>query len=82
MNVSLDSESENLVKKKIEEGCYGSPDEMVSEGLRLLDLRDKKLADLRKEIKKGLDSGPSELLDIDDVISRGYQRLGLEPEHE
>ena len=80
MKVSLDLESEKLVKKKIEEGHYGSPDEMVAEGLRLLDLRDRKLTDLRVGIQKGLDSGPSEPLDIGDVISRGYQRLGLEPE--
>lgn len=58
MNVSLTRELERLVEQKVRSGMYQSASEVVREGLRLLqerdDLRQARLAELRKEIGIGV----------------------------
>jgi antitoxin ParD1/3/4 len=79
MNISLTPQLEELVKKKVESGRYGSASEVLREALRLLEERDRlyaiRLEALREEIQKGLDSGPATLLDIEEIKSRGRKRL-------
>lgn len=76
MNVSLTKELEDLVAEKVRTGRYLSASEVVREALRLLEERDRikemRLAELRKEIKKGLDSGDS--LDGEAVFDRLKQK--------
>jgi antitoxin ParD1/3/4 len=59
MNVSLTSELEQLIHKKVESGLYLSASEVVREALRLLDERDKvqtmKIDQLRREIRIGIE---------------------------
>ena len=61
MAISLTRELELLVEKKIKTGLYPTAREVIREGLRLLDERDRlygaRLGDLQKEIRKGLASG-------------------------
>lgn len=68
MNVSLTKELEQLVTKKVKSGRYHTASEVVREGLRLLEERDRlhalRLEDLRKEIRKGLDSPDAGPLDV------------------
>ena len=68
MNISLTPQLEELVKKKVESGLYGSASEVMREALRLLDERDRlhamRLEELRAEIKKGLNSGEPTPLDV------------------
>ena len=63
MNVSLTPELEKIVNDKVKSGRYLSASEVVREALRLLEERDRlqeiRLVELRKEIRKGLNSGPS-----------------------
>lgn len=63
MNVSLTPQLEELVRNKVETGLYNSASEVVREALRLLEERDRlkeiRIDELRKEIQKGLDSGPA-----------------------
>ena len=63
MNVSLTPELEQLVAELVESGRYRSASDVVSEGLRLLAVRDEadraKLGVLRRLIQEGLDSGPA-----------------------
>ena len=59
MNVSLTPYFEEFVKQKVESGLYSSASEVVRDALRLLDEKEKKLADLRQAIQEGLDSGPA-----------------------
>lgn len=58
MNVSLTSELEKLVARKVDSGLYQSASEVIREGLRLLDdqdrLRDLHLDEVRKKIQIGL----------------------------
>ena len=55
MNISIDEHGQELIKRKIESGDYGSPEEVVEKALALLDERDKKLDALRKDIQLGID---------------------------
>ena len=62
MDVLLTPEIEKLLAEKVKSGLYQSPGEVIREGLRLLEERDRlyraRLEDLRREIKKGIESGP------------------------
>jgi antitoxin ParD1/3/4 len=67
MNVNLTPQLEELVRAKVASGLYTSASEVIREALRLLEeqdrLREVKLGRLRDDIRKGLDSGPSEAWD-------------------
>ncbi len=82
MNVSLTPQLEDLIKKKVESGLYGSASEVIREALRLLDERDRlhtmRLEELRAEIKKGLDSGEPTPLDVNAIKARGRERLAAQ----
>ena len=64
MNVNLTPQLEELVRSKVISGLYSSASEVVREALRLMDeqdrLRQAKLDELRRDVRKGLDSGASE----------------------
>jgi antitoxin ParD1/3/4 len=59
MNVSLTKELEQLVAARVKTGRYLSASEVIREALRLLEERDQlhqlRLAELRRDVKKGLD---------------------------
>ena len=80
MNVSLTKELEKLVTTKVKSGRYHTASEVVREGLRLLEERDRlhalRLEDLRKEIRKGLDSpdaGPLDLPAMKERVRKAFQ---------
>ncbi len=79
MNISLTPHLEDLVKGKVESGFYNSASEVMREALRLLverdQLRDLRLEELRREIRKGIDSGASTSLKMEDIKARDRQRL-------
>jgi antitoxin ParD1/3/4 len=60
LNVSLTAELEALIAQRVESGRYLSASEVVREGLRLLEerdrLRDEALAGVRRKIEEGLAS--------------------------
>lgn len=64
MNVNLTPQLEEMVRAKVGSGLYTSASEVVREALRLMEerdrLRDAKLDELRREIRAGIESGPSE----------------------
>ncbi len=59
MNVSLTPELDNFIAEKVASGFYSSASEVIRESLRLLkeqdELRRRRIEELRKDIKKGLD---------------------------
>ena len=79
MNVNLTPQLEELVRSKVSSGMYTSASEVVREALRLMDeqdrLRQAKLDELRREVRKGLDSGPSEQWDATSVKAKARARL-------
>lgn len=84
MNVSLTPQLEELIKKKVDSGLYGSASEVMREALRLLEERDRihalRIEELRAEIRKGLESGEATPLNIGDIKARGRRRLDAEQE--
>lgn len=79
MNVSLTPQLEELIRKKVNSGLYGSASEVMREALRLLDERDRframRIDELKEEIKKGIESGEPMPLDVDAIKARGRKRL-------
>jgi antitoxin ParD1/3/4 len=71
MNISLTPELEKLVADRVASGRYASASEVVREGLRMLadfeEAKQQRLEQLRREIQKGLDSGPSVPLDMERI---------------
>lgn len=69
MNVNLTPELETLVRRKVASGMYTSASEVVREALRLMDEQDQlravRLDQLRQDVRKGLESGPSEAWDAE-----------------
>jgi antitoxin ParD1/3/4 len=59
LNVSLTPELEKLIKEKVKSGRYLSSSEVVREGLRLLEERDRlrveKLDALRRDVELGIE---------------------------
>jgi antitoxin ParD1/3/4 len=74
MNVSLTPELEKLVENKVKSGLYHTASEVIRDGLRLLEERDRlyraRLEALRKDIRKGLESGRATLFDPKDLKKR------------
>ncbi len=78
MNVNLTPQLEELVRSKVASGMYTSASEVVREALRLMDEQDRlravKLEQLRKDIRQGLASGPSQNWSADEVKREGRAR--------
>ena len=81
----LPADLAEFVQQELQSGKYTSEDELVSEALRLLRERERRIDDLREEILPALerlDRGEGKTYDEDglrqmaeDVKSRGRQRL-------
>ena len=71
---TLGNHYETFVRDLLATGRYASASEVVRDGLRLLEDREKqreaKLIALREAIREGLESGPAEPLDIDEIKAR------------
>ncbi len=74
-NVNLSPQLENMVRQKVASGRYASVSEVVREALRLLEERDQlhdlKLESLRKDIRDGMNSGPSAPWNSSDIKKAG-----------
>jgi len=83
MNVNLTPQLEELVRSKVASGLYSSASEVVREALRLLEgqdrLREAKLEQLRDEVRRGLDSGPSGTWEAEAVKRRARTRRASKP---
>lgn len=79
LNVNLTPKLEDMVRQKVAGGLYNNASEVVREALRLMEARDRlnetKIEALRQDILTGLNSGPMEALDIEDIKRRGRERL-------
>ena len=73
MNVSLTPELEQFVQSRVASGLYQTASEVVREGLRLLEERERAretaLEELRAKIRRGIEQADrGELLDGDAVL--------------
>jgi antitoxin ParD1/3/4 len=69
---------ERFIKDLVESGRYSTASEVMRDALRLVEEREErrkaKLEALRSEIQKGLDSGPAEGFDVEDIITEAKRR--------
>ena len=79
LNVNLTPKLEAMVREKVSGGLYNNASEVIRDALRLMDERDRlnaaKIDALRQDLLVGLNSGPAEELDIEDIKARGRARL-------
>jgi len=83
---SIGKHFEEFIEGLIESGRYSTASEILRDGLRLIEEREErrkaKLEALRAEIQRGLDSGPTEEVDISEMMksikARGRQRLAAQ----
>jgi len=74
----LPADLEQFVEQELATGKYASREELVTEGVRLLRERERRIKELREEILPALerlDRGEGEPLDAEDIKARGMRRL-------
>lgn len=78
MNVNLTPQLEELVRAKVDSGMYSSASEVVREALRLMEEQDRfrqaKLDELKREVRRGLESGPNEKWDAAAIKTKARAR--------
>jgi antitoxin ParD1/3/4 len=81
MNVSIGKRWELFVEEQVKQGRYTSQSEVVREGLRLVEEREAKLAELRSTINASIERGGSHTLEevrahlgkvAEDLKAEGY----------
>lgn len=79
---SIGEHYEAFAKQLVASGRYASVSEVLRDGLRLMEereaLREWKLNELRKAIQEGLDSGPTEPWDIEEIIAEAKARRAVD----
>ena len=75
-SVSLGKPFVEFARRKVESGEFGTTSEVVREAMRRYIAEDTKLEALRRELQKGLDSGPARPFDWDDFMERKFGPAG------
>ncbi len=73
--VSLDTPHSEFVEQQVEEGNFGSADEVVRAGLELLEARQTRVEHLRAAIIEGEESGEPQPFDFDAFLARMHARV-------
>lgn len=80
-NVELPEDIAEMVSRHVDDGSYGSVSDVVVEGLRLLDERERDHAERLAAIRRRLDAAASDPVRISsDDLKRHFDRLALEAE--
>jgi antitoxin ParD1/3/4 len=78
-NITLSPEQASLVDDVVAAGEFGSPSEVVGEALReWMERRENHgytLAELRRLVQEGIDSGPSRFASIDEIKAEARRRF-------
>jgi antitoxin ParD1/3/4 len=61
-----------FARRKVESGEFGSTSEVVREAMRQYMAEDDRILALRREIQKGIESGPAREFDIDAWFERKF----------
>ena len=73
MTITLTPEMEHLVQSKVQSGLFGSPADVVYEGLLLLDQEETRFQELKSEIAVGMEqaeSGQVKTFDAENLKAR------------
>jgi len=79
LNINLTPQLERLVRQKVSSGRYNSASEVVREALRLMEEQHElcalQLKRLRRDIRRGLESGPARPWSVAEMKREGRKRL-------
>ena len=67
--ISLGDEHNNFIEAQIASGRFASASEVINAALRLLEERERALAELHKALDEGLNSGPPEPFDVEEFLA-------------
>ena len=73
MNIFVNPQLEELIAAQLASGQFNTPEEVIAEGLRLLQAQ-QELAEMRAEMQKGIDSGLSEEWDAATFLKEAHAR--------
>ena len=62
-SITLGNHFESFIENSIHQGRYSNASEVVRAGLRLLEEEEEKLANLKKAVQEGMDSGIAKSFD-------------------
>ncbi len=83
ISADLGKQLESYVTKLVETGRYGSKSEVLREGVRLVEEREKRLAVLDAALERGLadvDAGRTYAIeDVADELTRRYEAMANKP---
>jgi antitoxin ParD1/3/4 len=71
-SIALGDHFVEYARRKVESGEFGSTSEVVREAMRRYIAEDMKLDALKRELQKGLDSGPARPFDWDAFMERKF----------
>ena len=71
-SVALGEPYVEFARRKVESGEFGSTSEVVREAMRRYIAEDEQIQALRREIQKGLESGPARPFDWDAFMERKF----------
>ena len=71
-SVALGQPFVDFARRKVESGEFGSTSEVVREAMRRYIAEDTRLEALKRELQKGLDSGPARPFDWDAFTERKF----------
>lgn len=79
MDISINNRNQDHIRRKVESGKYGSPDEVIAKALELLDESDealaRELADVREKVRKGTEQADAgDLIPASEVFKELRQR--------
>ena len=79
MNIDMSEQNQQHIRRKIESGKYGSPDDVIAHALQLLDEHDKELEleleDMRAKVRKGIEQADAgQLIPASEVFDELMRR--------
>lgn len=82
IKVSLPKELADFVEERVRSGEYASPDDVIGEALRVLELQSimagADAGELRRAWQEGIDSGDYQPIDLEEVKAEGRRlKAGL-----
>lgn len=79
ISVALPTDMLELVRKAVESGDYATTSEVIREALRewkgRRETREETIAEIRRLVQEGLDSGGWQALDTEEIKREGRRRL-------